>query len=190
MNEEKDGKKLAFWLVLFFVIVIFLGAFVGKRLVQIVRASMDQAATPESQSYIGTGAGNKQPLFSEEVAQVESMEPKGGYPYWSPTPTQPPTRTATATQPPKQTVTSTPTDTPTSTPTHTPTSTPTHTPTSTPTNTASPTATVTRTPAIPPTVGPGGNPQNYVGAGMAFGLIGLVCFILYFWNLAHVRRMR
>ncbi len=29
MNEEKDGKKLAVWLVLFFLIVILLGAFVG-----------------------------------------------------------------------------------------------------------------------------------------------------------------
>lgn len=194
MNEEKDGKKLAFWLVLFFLIVILLGAFVGRRLVQIVRASIDQEGV-----LVTTIAGGKD---AEEKSPLEPLELAGGYPYPSPTPTRPPTRTATATQPPKQTETSTPTNTATNTPTqtltNTPTQTPTNTPTQTPTNTAtptstataSPTATVTRTPSTPPTVGPGGNPKNYVSAGMAFGLIGLVCFGLYFWNLVQVRRGR
>ena len=186
MNEEKDGKRLAFWLVLFFLIVILLGAFVGKRLVQIVRASIDQEGSLETTIADGKAAEEKSPL--------EPLELAGGYPYPSPTPTRPPTRTSTATLPPKQTETSTPTNTATNTPTQTPTSTPTQTPTNTatPTSTAtaSPTATVTRTPSTPPTVGPGGNPKNYVGAGMAFGLIGLVCFGLYFWNLVQVRRER
>lgn len=186
MEEEKDGRKLAIWLVLFFLIVILLGGFVGKRLVQIVRASIDHEASLETSVSFGKDAEDKNPL--------EPLELEGGYPYWSPTPTQPPTRTATPTQPPKQTETSTPTQTPThtSTPTQTPTSSPTDTATATATatTTATATATVTRTPATPPTVGPGGNPQNYIGAGMVFGMIGLVCFGLYFWNLVQVRRER
>lgn len=174
-------KKLAFWLVLFFLIVILLGGLVGKRLVQIVRASMDQEASIETTELIGEELEEKNPFIIEELAQVETLEEKGGY-IPSPTQTQPPTQTATqtATQPPKQTVTSTETATPTSTSTETATS----------TATSSPTPTVTRTPSQPPTVGPGGNPDNYVGAGMVFGLIGLVCLCLYFWNLVQIRKER
>lgn len=189
MNEDKDGKKLAFWLVLFFLIVILLGGLVGKRLVQIVRASMDQEASIETTELIGEEFEEKNPFTIEELAQVETLEDKGGY-IPSPTQTQPPTQTATqpptqtatqtATQPPKQTVISTETATPTSTSTETATS----------TATSSPTPTVTRTPSQPPTVGPGGNPDNYVGAGMVFGLIGLVCLCLYFWNLVQIRKER
>lgn len=176
MDEDKRGKSLAFWLVLFFLIVILLGAFVGKRLVQIVRASIDQDVSLETTIAVGKD--------SEEKSPLEPLELDGGYPYWTPTPTRPPTRTATATQPPNQTETSTPTQTPTST------AAPTTTATSTSTATASPTATATRTPSTPPTVGPGGSPKNFVGAGMVFGLIGLICFGLYFWNLVQIRRAR
>lgn len=186
MEEDKNGKKLAVWLVLFFLIVILLGAFVGKRLVQIVRASIDPEVSIGTQNDNGTETGEKGPNSSEILNQVEPLELAGGYPYPSPTPTQPPKQTETST--PTYTPTSTATETPTSTPTETPTSTPTETPTSTATE--SPTATITRTPSQPPTVGPGGNPDSYVGAGMVFGLIGLVCFCLYFWNLVQVRRER
>lgn len=182
MDEEKDGKKLAFWLVLFFLIVIMLGGFVGKRLVQIVRASMDQEASIETPELVGEDTKEKSPFTIVESDQVEPLEVAGGYPVPSPTPTPAPTRTPTqtATQPPKQTETSVPTETPTNTPTETPTS----------TATASPTSTVTTTPSQPPTVGPQGDPDNYVGAGMVFGLIGLACFCLYFWNLVQIRKER
>lgn len=190
MNEEKDGKKLAFWLVLFFLIVILLGGFVGKRLVQIVRASMDQEASIEIPELVGEDTEEKIPFTIVESDQVEPLEVAGGYPVPSPTPTRAPTRTPTqtATQPPKQTESSVPTETPTNTPTETPTNTPTETPTST--ATASPTSTVTTTPSQPPTVGPQGDPDNYVGAGTVFGLIGLACFCLYFWNLVQIRKER
>ncbi len=264
MNEEKDGKKLAFWLVLFFLLIIFLGGFVGKRLVQIVRASRSQEASIETPVLPGKNGEEKDSFASETLDSVTPLGIKGGYSFPTPTPTQLPTKTNTPspmitettvpteaettvptitetivptetettvptitetivpteaeTTVPTKTETSVPTETPTRTViifvegTETPTSTatefptstatefPTSTATETPTNsvtesatstaTASPTSTVTKAPSQPPTVGPGGDPGNYVGAGMVFGLVALVCFCLYFWNLVQVRRER
>ena len=175
MDKDKRGKSLAFWLVLFFLIVILLGAFVGKRLVQIVRASIDPEATTEVQAIIDAEVNDKQPFSSELSNQVAPLEVEGGYPIPSPTSTQPPSPTETL--PPTATHTSTATEIE---ETETPTS----------TATLSPTPTQTRTPSTPPTVGPGGSPKNFVGAGMVFGLIGLICFGLYFWNLVQIRRAR
>jgi cytoskeletal protein RodZ len=190
MDKDKRGKSLAFWLVLFFLIVILLGAFVGKRLVQIVRASIDPEATTEVQENIGKQGNEKGPYSSDIAEQLAPLEVEGGYPIPSPTPTQPPSPTTTL--PPTATHTSTATET--TIPTNTPTRTvfivveETETPTSM--ATLSPTPTQTRTPSTPPTVGPEGNPGNYIGAGMVLGLIGLACFYLYFWNLTQNRRER
>ncbi len=216
MDEDKHGKSLAFWLVLFFLIIILLGAFVGKQLVQIVRASRPQEASIETQALLGKNV-EENGIFNSEVRdQVEPLELEGGYPVPSPTPTRPPTKTETPT--PTKTETTVPTKAETTSPTKTETTIPTKTETPIPTETrtpkvtimggetetptstvtesptstatASPTSTVTRTPSQPPTVGPGGDPDNYVSAGMVFGLIGLVCFCLYFWNLVQTRKER
>jgi len=216
MEEDKRGKSLAFWLVLFFLIVILLGAFVGKRLVQVVRASIDQDANTAALNNIDQESSDKALHSVEVFDQVTPLEFKGGYSFPSPTPTQPPTKTETL--PPTKTETPTPTKTEAPPPTNTETTVPTKTETAIPTNTptrtffilvgetetptiaptetststtvASPTPTKTRTPSAPPTVGPEGNPGTYIGAGMVLGLIGLVCFCLYFWNLVQVRRER
>jgi len=190
MDEDKRGKSLAFWLVLFFLIVILLGAFVGKRLVQIVRASIDPEATTDVQAIIDEEVNDKQPFSSELSNQVAPLEVEGGYPIPSPTPTQPPSPTTTL--PPTATHTSTATETtiPTNTPTRTVVIVVEETETPMSTVTLSPTPTQTRTPSTPPTVGPGWSPKNFVGAGMVFGLIGLVCFCLYIWNLTQIRRER
>ena len=188
MQDKKHGKQLALGLVLFFIIVILLGAFIGRQLVNLVRASIDPVTAAKAQSMNDDEAVVKGPDTSEVLGQVEPMQLAGGYSFPSPTPTQPPKQSPTPTETllPTETPTSTPTETPTSTPTETPTSTPTETPTSTPT--ASPTPTQTTTPSVPPTVGPKGNPSQYIGAGMAFALIGLTSFSLYFWNLIQDRR--
>lgn len=200
MEEDKRGKSLAFWLVLFFLIVILLGAFVGKRLVQVVRASIDPETTAEVQANIGEESSEKGPYYSELFDQVATADLKGRYSFPSPTPMQPLTKTEsppptkTQTPPPTKIETTIPTNTPTRTViilsggTETPTIAPTGTTTST--TVASPTPTMTRTPSTPPTVGPEGNPGNYIGAGMVLGLIGLVCFYLYFWNMVQIRQER
>ncbi len=180
MEEDKKGKRWALWLVLFFMVVILLAAFIGRQLVNLVRASIDPVSAAKAQSMNDDETVMKGPDTSEVLGQVEPLQLAGGYSFPSPTPTQPPKQSPTPTE------TLPPTETPTSTPTETPTSTPTETPTSTPT--ASPTPTQTTTPSVPPTVGPKGNPSQYIGAGMAFALIGLTSFSLYFWNLIQDRR--
>ena len=178
MQDKKHGKQLALGLVLFFIIVILLGAFIGRQLVNLVRASIDPVTAAKAQSMNDDEAVMKGPDTSEVLGQVEPMQLAGG----SPTPTQPPK------QSPTLTATLAPTETPTSTLTETPTSTPTETPTSTPT--ASPTPTQTTTPSVPPTVGPKGSPGQYIGAGMVFALIGLASFSLYFWDLVQEKRAK
>jgi hypothetical protein len=198
MQDKKHGKQLALGLVLFFIIVILLGAFIGRQLVNLVRASIDPVTAAKAQSMNDDEAVVKGPDTSEVLGQVEPMQLAGGYSFPSPTPTRPPKQspTPTVTLPPTDTPTSTPTETPTSTPTETPTSTPTETPTSTPTEiptstpTASPTPTQTTTPSVPPTVGPKGSPGQYIGAGMVFALIGLASFSLYFWDLVQEKRAK
>ena len=99
MDEDKHGKSLAFWLVLFFLIIILLGAFVGKQLVQIVRASRPQEASIETQALLGKNV-EENGIFNSEVRdQVEPLELEGGYPVPSPTPTRPPTKLKLPLQP-------------------------------------------------------------------------------------------
>ena len=224
MNEEKDGKKLAFWLVLFFLIVILLGGFVGKRLVQIVRASIEPETTAVTESIDDKDDNAKVPEFADTSEQVTPLELAGGYSFPTATPYQPPIPTATVkpTESPANTSTAIPTSTATQSPTSTATQSPTSTSTASPTHVASatpsrtppqifgegsetpsitppivtvttppevedtqipptqPTFTLTATPSKPPTVGPPGDPGSYISVGIIIGLIGLLCFGLYF----------
>ena len=182
MQDKKHGKQLALGLVLFFIIVILLGAFIGRQLVNLVRASIDPVTAAKAQSMNDDEAVVKGPDTSEVLGQVEPMQLAGGYSFPSPTPTRPPK------QSPTPTVTLPPTETPTSTATETPISTPTDALSNTPT--ASPSATQTTTPSVPPTVGPKGSPGQYIGAGMVFALIGLASFSLYFWDLVQEKRAK
>lgn len=174
MEEDKKGKRWALWLVLFFMVVILLATFIGRQLVNLVRASIDPVSAAKAQSMNNDETVMKGPDTSEVLGQVEPLQLAGGYSFPSPTPTQPPKQSPTpaVTLPAKQT--SMPTETPTNTPTNTP--------------TATPTATQTTTPSVPPTVGPKGSPDQYIGAGMVLALIGLISFSFYFWNLIQDRR--
>ena len=174
MEEDKKGKRWALWLVLFFMVVILLAAFIGRQLVNLVRASIDPVSAAKAQSMNDDETVIKGPDTSEVLGQVEPLQMAGGYSFPSPTPTQPPKQSPTpaVTLPAKQT--SMPTETPTNTPTNTP--------------TATQTATQTTTPSVPPTVGPKGSPDQYIGAGMVLVLIGLISFSFYFWNLIQDRR--
>jgi len=153
------------------IFVILTGIFVGKRLVEVVRA----AVRPDSNQEYQNG------LTEAEFAQVATgaVEEKGGYPMPSYTPFR--TSTKTPTETPKIPFADTPT------PTVTSTSTSTNTPTSTVTNT--PTATKTSTPPIPPTVGPGGGgPTSFAAVGLLFSLIGLLGFSLYYFSFIKSKR--
>ena len=176
MREDKFGARATIALVAFFVLIILLGSFVGSKLVSLV--GDDVNPSNESLNAALAEKGGYLPTFTPTVVITY------------PSPTQ------TATQPPKQTETPTPTQTPTTPPTETSTNTPTLPPTETATTpptetpTTSPTVTITKTPYLPPTVGPGGNPDDYIAAGTVFGLIGLACLGLFFWNLLYARKAR
>ncbi|NLC29199.1 MAG: hypothetical protein GX773_01955 [Chloroflexi bacterium] len=176
MQDKKHGKQLALWLVLFFIIVILLGAFIGRQLVNLVRASIDPVTAAKAQSMNDDEAVVKGPDTSEVLGQVEPMQLAGGYSFPSPTPTQ----LLKSTQSQNPTVVLPATETPISTPTDALTNTP----------TASPASTQTTTPSVPPTVGPKGSPGQYIGAGMVFALIGLASFSLYFWDLVQEKRAK
>jgi cytoskeletal protein RodZ len=224
MDEEKDGKKLAFWLVLFFLIVILLGGFVGKRLVQIVRASMDQDTIEVTQSIDDKDDDAKVPESADNSGQVAPLESAGGYSFPTPTSYQPPIPTATVqpTESPTNTLTALPTSTSTKNPASTATASPTIVASATPSSTppllfgegsetpsitlpivtgttppeivrteippTQPSFTLTPAPSKPPTVGPDGNPGSFISAGIFFGLIGLLCFGLYFRNSHQIKR--
>jgi len=206
MDEEKDGKKLAFWLVLFFLIVILLGGFVGKRLVQIVRASMDQDTIEVTQSIDDKDDDAKVPESADNSGQVAPLESAGGYSF--PTPTNTPTvlPTSTSTKNPASTATASPTIVASATPSSTPpllfgegsetpsitlpivtgTTPPRIVGTETPPTQSS--FTLTPAPSKPPIVGPGGNPGSFISAGIILGLIGLLCLGLYFRNSYQIKR--
>ena len=169
MNKDNDSKRLVLLLVLFFIFVILTGIFVGKRLVEVVRAAVRPDSNQEYQN------GLMEAEFSG--AATVAVEEKGGYPMPSYTPFR--TSTKTPTETPKIPFADTPTPTATSTPTST--NTPTFTPTNTPTKTS--------TPPIPPTVGPGGGgPTSFAAVGLLFSLIGLLGFSLYYFSFIKSKR--
>lgn len=169
MNKDNDSKRLVLLLVLFFIFVILTGIFVGKRLVEVVRAAVRPDSNQEYQN------GLMEAEFSG--AATVAVEEKGGYPMPSYTPFR--TSTKTPTETPKIPFADTPTPTATFTPTSTNTST--FTPTNTPTKTS--------TPPIPPTVGPGGGgPTSFAAVGLLFSLIGLLGFSLYYFSFIKSKR--
>ncbi|WAM33654.1 S-layer homology domain-containing protein [Caldicellulosiruptor morganii] len=95
-------------------------------------------------------------IYTEVIPTPTPTETPAPTPTATPTETPAPTPTATPTETPAPTPTATPTETPAPTPTATPTETPTPTPTATPTETPTPTptATPTETPAPTPTATP------------------------------------
>ena len=50
MNKDNDSKRLVLLLVLFFIFVILTGIFVGKRLVEVVRAAVRPDSNQEYQT--------------------------------------------------------------------------------------------------------------------------------------------
>ena len=187
MREDKFGVRTTIVLVVFFILIILLGSFVGRELVKVVKASINPIeesaiVLPEEKEtslQIVTGPGEQEivervyldettlkeeALISEEIEQDVMMnQVKGGV---TPTNTPPPTHTNT---PPP---TSTPTDSPTPTTTVTETSFLTQTPTKTP------------PPTKLPTVGPGGSPERAKGVGLIFALLGSVALCAFFAGLA------
>lgn len=171
MNKDNDSKRLVLLLVLFFIFVILTGIFVGKRLVEVVRAAVRPDSNQEYQNRL------MEAEFSG--AATVAVEEKGGYPWPSYTPFRTSTNTKTPTETPKIPFADTPTPTATFTPTSTNTST--FTPTNTPTKTS--------TPPIPPTVGPGGGgPTSFAAVGLLFSLIGLLGFSLYYFSFIKSKR--
>ena len=180
MKQDKFGARTTILLVAFFVMIILLGSFVGRKLVNVVKASIIQAeedlivSTEEKQVSV---LAEEQPSDQQIVEQIylepypldegtkatadpeqnpEMVPVGGGYiPTDTPVPqatnTLPPT--ATNTQPPTATNTQPPTATNTQPPTATNTQPPTATesPTATPTETATAVFTETPTKTAPPT---------------------------------------
>jgi hypothetical protein len=97
------------------------------------------------------------------------------------------TQSSTQTLTPSSTFTPTPTQTvpPTSTQTATPTDFPPPTKTEAATETELP---PTSAPSLPPTVGPGGNPNDYSRLGLVFVLIALAAFSLYLSGVLITKR--
>ena len=175
MKQDKFGARTTILLVAFFIMIILLGSFVGRKLVNVVKASINQ---PEEDLIVSTEEkhvsvqAEVQPSDQQIVEQIylepypldegtkatadseqnPEMAPVGGgyIPTDTPVPqvtnTLPPT--ATNTQPPTATNTQPPTATNTQTPTATNTQPPTATNTQPPTatNTQPPTATNTQPP--------------------------------------------
>ena len=195
MREDKFGVRTTIVLVVFFILIILLGSFVGRELVKVVKASINPIeesaiVLPEEKEtslQIVTGPGEQEivervyldettlkeeALISEEIEQDVMMnQVKGGV---TPTNTPPPTHTNTP--PPTHTNTPPPTSTPTDSPTPTTTVTETSFLTQTPTKTPPPTKL--------PTVGPGGSPERAKGVGLIFALLGSVALCAFFAGLA------
>ena len=178
MKQDKFGARTTILLVAFFIMIILLGSFVGRKLVNVVKASINQ---PEEDLIVSTEEkqvsvqAEEQPSDQQIVEQIylepypldegtkatadpeqnpEMVPVGGGYiPTDTPVPqatnTLPPT--ATNTQPPTATNTQPPTATNTQPPTATNTQPPTATNTQPPTATNTQPPTATESPTATPT---------------------------------------